>query len=548
MKLITKALSKLGYVVALSRVRNLEIDPPDLLVYYPGLVVLSRFLVCRDVEYDLDEMLGERAKVAMESYAALMRSLPSKVYVYLYKDEFDVNGFTRKLKNAMLNLQAELELVREETERVKLEIKLEKLRSLYTAVVEGKPFIKIALALVFRVEGKDKSSVKSIADYHEHVIVSVFRNHLGLRLERAGFSDIIALTLGVLGLVAESGVSGTSLEADRLAPLHPLVLDKPSLTEPGVLLGFEKDTAHPVSIQLKYLYHHTLVIGPTGKGKSTLLASFIEQVVSEGYSDVIVVDFKGDLKRYIADNLLPVLTPRNAPVNLVKPPPGVEHMSWRSMVVEALSYLSSVNPESVLEALIAIEKDVEDIYRDPSASAIIPFVEFVATAPNYRWVEEHLACGEIRVLFDLEERGTVFQNTYASLLIGIVRHLLLGRQRDRGLLLIVDDAWRILRLRTLVEIVREGRSRKVGVVLSSQNPDDYPSEILENAYNLIVFGSRNEDYIEKIRRILGVDKPVISVLPKLGIGEAVYVNMSTRNAKMISVYVPSKMRKTVSTR
>lgn len=542
MKLLARALSRLGYISTLSRVKSVEIDPPDLLIYYPGLVVLSRFLICRDVEYDMEELMGERSKVALESYAALLRSLPSKVYLYLYKDEFDATTFLRKLKNTILNLQAELELASEETERVKLKIKLEKLKSLYTAVIEGKPFIKIALALVFRVEGKDRNAVKSIADYHEHVIATVFRNHLGLKLERAGVNDILALTLSVLGIEAEPGIPGVNLEVNRLSTLHPVALDKPLLAEPGVLLGYEKDTVHPVSLQFKHLYHHTIVMGPTGRGKSTLLASFVEQVVSEGYSDIIVVDFKGDLKRYIADNLLPILTPNKAMISLVKPPPGIELMSWRTVVVEAISHSGSVNPETVLGALIIVEKSAESIFQDPSASALIPFVEFISTGTDYGWVEEYLARGEVKVLFDLEERGTVFQNTYASLLIGILRHLLLGRQREKGLLLVVDDAWRILRLKTLAEIVREGRSRKVGVVLSSQNPEDYPSEILENTYNMIVFGSRSEDYVDKVRRIIGLDKQLVSVLPRLSTGEAVYVNMSTKSAKVISVYLPSKAR------
>ncbi|MEM4557505.1 MAG: DUF87 domain-containing protein [Desulfurococcaceae archaeon] len=542
MKLLAKFLTELGFKIIQLKIRNVEVDPPDLIIQYPSGVVLSRILICRDTEYDVEELLSERSKTIFEEYVALLKSLPSSVHLYLYKEEFDLDRYLKNLKNSILNTQADLELVQSETEKLKLRVKLDKLKTLYHAIIEGKPFLKISLAVVFRIDAKDKSTAKSMADYYESIVTSVFKNSFGLRLERAGYSEIASFILSVLGLNAKTELSSIHIEADRLSYFQPVTLDKPMIDEPGILIGFEKNTMHPVVLQLKYLYHHIAVIGPTGRGKSTLLASLVEQVVSEGFSDVVIIDFKGDLRHYISDELIPVLTPDNAPINILNPPPGIEYMSWRGVVVESLSHAGGISPEIVLKALVVVERDPKEASKNPSASVIIPFVEFIEVNTDYEWIKKHLARGNALVLINLEGRGTTFQNTYASLLLGIVRHLLLRESSEKGLLLLVDDAWRILKLKTLLEIVREGRSRKLGVVVSSQGPEDFPNEILENIYNILVFGSKNEEYLDKVRKILGIKPELTSVLSKLSVGEAIYVNAVLKNAKVLNIHTPLKLR------
>jgi hypothetical protein len=142
-----------------------------------------------------------------------------------------------------------------------------------------------------------------------------------------------------------------------------------------------------------------------------------------------------------------------------------------------------------------------------------------------------------RVLINVEGYGISYQNAYIGLCIGLIRHILLGKKdQSMGVLLVIDDAWRVLGLKTLVEIVREGRSRRLGVILSTQNPGDLSEELLENIYNVVVFGSRNGDYIEKTKKILNLREEHSALIPKLGIGEAVFVNMSTRDVKVIKTY------------
>jgi len=535
-KVLERLDPRYSYVLGSAKV---ELDPPDVVVDFGRGAVLSRVLLCKGVNYGVEDLPEGSARSILDAYAALIRALPSRVFLLLYKEELDMKSFMRTLKNSILNIQADIELATNEAQKLKLKLKLDKLKSLYNAILEGKPFIRVALAVVIRVEAKDKGTAKSIADYYESLVLSVFKNHFGLELEKPSRLELLSLVAGILGIDPEPKLPRVEAESTRLAVLQPIDIDRPLISEQGVLVGFEKETRHPVSIPPAALYQHMAIIGPTGRGKSTFLASLIEQVVSEGYMNVIAIDFKGDLKRYLADGLLPVLSPEEAPISALAPPPGIDELNWRRVVVEAFSYAGGLSVDAVVKALATIAGDQSAIYRDPSASVIVPFAEFINSEVKYERLQERLNGS---LLVDLENRGTVYQNTYASLFVGIVRYMLMKGGEGPGLLLVVDDAWRLLRLKILLEIVREGRSKKVGVVLSSQNPDDYPDEILENVSNILVFGSPNDNYLEKVKRILGIDEQLVSTAKKLGVGEAIYLNTQFKYPKVVSTFKPLKMR------
>ena len=85
-----------------------------------------------------------------------------------------------------------------------------------------------------------------------------------------------------------------SVEADRIASMQPTSIDRLPSISSRVVIGFEKDSNHPVEISPEDLYRHIIVIGPTGRGKTTLLAGLIEQLVSKNLVDIFTIDFKGD--------------------------------------------------------------------------------------------------------------------------------------------------------------------------------------------------------------------------------------------------------------
>jgi len=86
MKLLEKILILLDDILlqeAARSISRIKLDPPDLIVYFNhNLVVLNRFLVCRDIELeaDFDE---KNAWSLLESYKALLKKSTWK-HLYLY--------------------------------------------------------------------------------------------------------------------------------------------------------------------------------------------------------------------------------------------------------------------------------------------------------------------------------------------------------------------------------------------------------------------------------------------------------------------------------
>lgn len=94
-------------------------------------------------------------------------------------------------------------------------------------------------------------------------------------------------------LIAGLAMAGSrSTLPDPAVPLAPRVLGEATFS------GGER----PIALPEREALHHLHVIGPTGTGKSTLLANLILQDVAEGRA-VVVVDPKGDLVADVADRM-----------------------------------------------------------------------------------------------------------------------------------------------------------------------------------------------------------------------------------------------------
>lgn len=524
---------------------EISVEPPDIIVHLPGRVVVKRVLVCRDINYSLDDLSETSARALLETYAALLKSLPEGVHLHIFKEEFSTEGYMKRLTNDILNTQVDLESTSDEARRVKLKAKLHKLKSIYEALLKGKPFIKSTLIVTFTISDTSLGKVKSLADYYEALILDMFQKNFNFQLSRATRGEIIKYVLEFLGLGKHLPTSSVIIEASRLSHFQPLVLDKFTPISGVIIIGFSKDTLHPIGLRIEELYYHLAIVGPTGRGKTTLLAGIIEQVLADSNIRIFAVDFKGDLESYLQPGIVDVVTPEDVPLHFLKTPPGVNSIDWRSIVLDALSQVTSLPPDKISRALSSLEKSssLEHALKSQTASLLIHFLDFIDREVNYSRLEDIYRGG---VIVSLKSRGVIFQNTYASLFIGLLRNVLLRESSEHGVLLVLDDAWRVLRLRSIVELVREGRGKKVGVVISTQTPEDIPLEILENINHYVVFGSRNREYIDKIRHIVGLSEEYANKLFKLNVGEAIYVNTITRRAEVISTVKPYKLAKSLS--
>jgi hypothetical protein len=532
---VLKRLVELLREFLVDDIHRIGIEPPDIVLYGKNRVVITRVLLCRGVDYSVSELTEGEVKGLLESYSALLKALPDYVKIHLVKESIEPVQFLKKISNEILNTQVDLENAVDEPKKIKLNTKLEKLRKLYNMLLEGKPFSKITLILTFRVEASSKELAKSLADYYESLVSSTFKKTYGLELERASYSEILDYLLGTIGGVERHRLKGVVMELERISPIQPIKLDSVPKLEKSVIVGVEINTGHPVEIAVEELYKHFLVIGPTGKGKTTLLASIIEQLVSDDLQRVIAFDFKGDLVKYLPRNLLTTITPSSTPLSFYDKPREIDSADWKIIFAEALSHAGGFPSEVAIRALNAIDnKDAAISIDNPGIHVLAPFSElFTREAKSAEFVD---LIREGNVLVNVEGLGAAFQNAYVSICIGIIRQLLLKGSIKPGIVIVIDDAWRILELKTLRELVREGRSRKVGMVLSTQSPSDPPRDLVENAHSAVLFGSRNRDYIARSISIFNIPEEVAAVMPRLSVGEGVYVNVVSRDVKIIKTF------------
>lgn len=531
MKIIERIKASLGLAGG-----EVEMEPPDLVAKLGGGgVVVSRYLVCDSVDYSVRDFNESSARKYVETFASILDKLPVNSEVRIIKDEVDLKWFTRKLVNEILNTRVKLDSAQDEHSRVKHKVRLEVLSKLYEALLKGEPFTSTTLLVKIRVAAKTLEEARSMLEYHESVVSRVFKTYYGLSLRRASKSELVRILRQDLNLEPWNIAPSVVAESRRLGFIHPFPLEKRSVFTDGVFLGVDLRDGRPVQIPVEQFFKHMVVIGPTGKGKTALLATLVESASIIDGLKTLSIDFKGDLAKYLPDKLVKALTPEDIVVNLAHKPPWLSNADWRMIVVDSLSTALNTDPGRVLEALELVEKTgIAALLHRGEGSILLPLFELFNRTPRYELLE---SIHRESVLLELQGRSTSFQNVYAGVVIGVLRNGL-SRREGFGNLLVIDEAWRVSRLRSLVELFKEGRSWRVGVVIATQNPGDVPREILENASNLIFFGSLDADYVEKAVKSTGVGAEYAQHVMKLGVGEALYVNTEEAAPVLLRVKTP----------
>ncbi|BAA79131.1 hypothetical protein APE_0219 [Aeropyrum pernix K1] len=271
------------------------------------------------------------------------------------------------------------------------------------------------------------------------------------------FKSMLEAEVGVKFDVVAGDWSPASLAEAGARHLNPRFRPEGSIPRGGeILLGVSAETGGPVALRWpRDLEAHMLVVGPTGRGKTVLLAGLAVQLalLSEVEGDplgVVVVDPKGDLAELLEPLTTFLLEPRDTGQ---LPVPGAT--------------IPPVSPLTVYSL-----RRLEGSDRNAAAQAVASSLVEYALSPG-------------------------------------------GRGR---LVLIVDEAWRLSRSTSFFEgIAREGRSRGLYGVFATQSPGDLPEAIEFNAGVVAAFGGKARGYVESVSRLgvggglveLGVGEAVV---------------------------------------
>ncbi|UXD22912.1 hypothetical protein IPA_09555 [Ignicoccus pacificus DSM 13166] len=361
------------------------------------------------VDIDPSRLYDEYYETIRQYSYALQRAAPGMILeIRLVKKPIAVNDILAKLEREITSLRV---LKMSDPTDVKVDRKLRVLEKLYKVLSEGVP--PASINLKYLLYSNELNKLRSEMQF----ISVVLENLLGAKVRKINNRELKRLIN--VNIIKSKDITCT---AESLGLVYPHV-KKSDIN--GIYIGKDISTNEPVFLGYDDLTHHVGVVGSTGSGKTTFLASLIYRLktLSEDV-DVTVVDPKGDL-RYILEKV-------DLEVNVITyhGDPRLRNEKINDIMLNILNEIIEMNPTKRLRRLV-----------------------------------------------------------------------------------VIDEAW-IVSEELMEELVREGRSKGVGVVLSTQELGDLSDAILTNTHTMILFRSnsiKNEDLYFKL---LGEQYRLLKALPR----------------------------------
>ena len=520
---------------------------------------------------NIDE-LADKCK----GYGALaLRNIPISL---LASDDEVIMNYTKRLTELLLNANAEIALVilperllySEVLKRIESEIsrlsmllvldqtnpkvknKLELLERMYKRLLSGDKPLKIMLLFLIGVT----SSCKNILNKMENIVREMsflIRQYMDVNVTRINMERLFGIPVIVNRsiLMGRFSVMVLGSTLGSFLPINRVYRDDYHINNisNSIYIGIDMDTQLPVFIDIdKYFIHHFIVSGPTGKGKTTLLATFVAQFV-ETDRNVVIIDFKGDLTNMlIHKNIYTTDIDVEELLNL-ELNKDVELLSkWfmeLSSIFGEIFNISNTEKYNIYKILTSSYRTYGRIDVDKLLTVIRRFrkghreILYIADLINELRIKSMKRSTER----GLQKRFTViplkgYPEKMKQLIASIVLvkefllQVSLNKHNSNKLnkIIVIDEAWRLTEygLSTLSRLYREGRSFGLGLISSTQLLDDLPSSIIENTSNMVIFGYNSDEYVDKISEYIPLTKREKQRLKTLNVGEALLKLKDTR--------------------
>ncbi len=436
----------------------------------------------------------------------LLSSISSEAELRVARISLDTSTIAERLLKELSSLRAVIESVGEDETLAERERILKKI---YTRIREGENISGLRAYMVLRLKGRELDSLCRKLREEAEEVSRGFSIILGIRPKILRGKELRKVMEARLFLAPPmEPIMGGEIEASANIPVPPY--ENGTLDSRGVFLGYRRKTKIPFFYDIRrYGTRHLLVVGPTGKGKTTLLATIANRLYSRNQADMILVDPKGDLARLVSKGFERMRFCTSTPLSRIKKPfyKSIGGMMASPGNQEMFGMLSD-RPSSMgeLEDLLGVR--LFFVRKECPGRIVDPC----------RLLEHKRS---VVVMDNLTDTGR-FMATAMILYCMLENMYEMPTSESLRKLVIIDESWRSgeASLYYTRRLVKESRGFGIGLMFSTQSLTDIPLDVLHNFGTSMVFGSPEAGYIEGVSRLTGFDKKqLIKSIPVLGIGE-----------------------------
>lgn len=323
------------------------------------------------------------------------------------------------------------------------------------------------------------------------------------------------------------------------------VLKNTSSFEKEIILGKDnqKNTIvyDPKGLKARLPNYNIMVTGSSGKGKTQFIKSFIYQTISSLNTKFTIIDFKNDYSdKYFLKNCN--IKKSNIKINGIPYNPLIPNLfkdddAFYFDIPEHIDGISSVLASTfglgdIQEGIL--KKSIRELFKlhGINPTALMKFDESISF-PSFNNLGEYIQenSSESKNLFlrldplfslnlfqekydkirfdELLQQSYVFnvssiqndkiKNAIAKIIIKSSHGYFMSKSHKKELnnYFVFDEAHRIIDSQFLEMFIRECRAFGVGIMLSSQNPTDFPSEIQSQLSTKIIHGNEKDAKLVK---------------------------------------------------
>lgn len=498
-----------------------------------------RFVAIHDPLNALSSAHLNKVEQYMYNFSTFLSMLYDDIMMIYSKMNERYDKMIRKVESRINKLRIMLELGDKDIKKAR---ELKVLQNIHENLLNSKNVYRLLLLFVIRATGRC-NNIEELLDKKTENLLNLIDIYLDLapRLikpsEILDHSSVIPLPNNNVLMDKRKTILIIGDRGAALLPFDKSYITVMDIDLTGVYIGYDMITNRPITLSPdKHLKFHGVIIGPTGKGKTTLLASMFIRASMLNYK-VVAIDFKGDMSRYL-DGTIPVFYGINFN-KLIE--------EYRSKTIDLNKWIFSISKvwanvlglrksESYIlfKALQRVVKENEDIAMISSYISNSAYLKSNFNSNSYDRIIESIELISLKndsrisinnsYILNLEQYPDYMKELFSSIILSFEMNINEPLAKFNKLIL-VDEAWRLRKTspNMLSALYREGRSLGIGVFSSSQLLRDLPSAVVENAHTFIVFGSQSKDYINDIKSLLNLTNKELEKLSNLKVGEAAMV-------------------------